>query len=122
MRPGSAGQSGTGGIVGIQHREIFRLLVLKNARLRVRVGLECAVAVEVVRRDVEHDGNFWTKGLDRLQLEARYFQNHYGVGFGPLDQRDCRCADIAADHGREATRRDNFTRQALWSWSFRSNR
>ena len=112
LRPGAAGQSGAGGIVGIQDREIFRLLILKNAGLGVRIGLEGAVAVEVVRRDVEHHGNFWTKGLDRFQLEARYFQHYYGVGFGALDQRDCRCADIAADHGREATRRNNFTRQS----------
>ena len=82
LRPGSAGQSRAGGIVGIQHREIFRLLVLEDARLGVRIGLERAMAVEVVGRDVEHHGNFRTKGLDRLQLEARYFQHHDGVGCG----------------------------------------
>jgi hypothetical protein len=48
LRPGAAGQSAAGGIVGIQDREIFSLLILENARLRVRVGFECAVAVEVV--------------------------------------------------------------------------
>ena len=111
LRPRPAGQSGAGGIVGIQDREILRLLILKDARLGVGVGLESAVAVEVVGRDVEHDGNFWTKCLNRLQLETRYFQHHDGVRLRLLDQGDCRSADIAADRGRKAARRDNFTRQ-----------
>jgi hypothetical protein len=113
---GTAGQSGASGIVSIQDGEVFPLLVLKNARLRVRVRLESAVAVEVIRRDVEHDGNFWTKGLDCLQLEARHFQNYYGVGF-TVDQLTAG-VPILPPTIAEATRRDNLL-PAWWSWFFR---
>ena len=106
------GQSGAGGIICIQDCEIFRLLVLKDARLGVGVGLERAVAVEVIGRDVEHHRNSRTKRLDRLQLETRYLEHHDGVGLRLLDQGNCRRADIAADRSREAARRDNFTRQS----------
>ena len=99
---GTAGQSHAGGIVGIEYREVIGLLILKDARLGVGVGLEGAVAVEVVRRDVQHHGNFRTKRLDRLQLEARHLEHHDGVRLRGPDQRDGRRADIATDGGREA--------------------
>ena len=46
-----------GRIIGIQHSEIFRPLVLKDAGLGVHVGGEGAMPVKMVGRDVEHHGN-----------------------------------------------------------------
>ena len=91
-----------GGIVGIQHREILRLLVLKDARLGVGVGLERAVAVEVVGRNVEHNRNFRTKRLDRLQLETGDLEDHDRVRLRGSDQGNRGRADIAADRRRES--------------------
>ena len=50
-----------GRIVGIQHREITRLLILEDARLGVGVGREGAVAVKVIGSDVKHYRDLWTK-------------------------------------------------------------
>ena len=47
-----------GRIVGIQHGKIFGLLVLKDARLGGHIILERAVAVKMVRRDVQHDRDY----------------------------------------------------------------
>ena len=97
-----AGHSRAGWIVCIQHCEIVWLLVLKDARLGVGVGLERAVAVEMVRRNVEHHRNPRTKGLNGLQLETRYLEDHDGVRLRWLDQGDGRSANIAADRGVES--------------------
>src|SRR5579864_5750873 len=70
LRPSPRSQSRTGRIVQIEHREVAGLLVLEDARLGVDVGVERAMAVEMVRRDIEHDRNFGPKGLDGLQLKA----------------------------------------------------
>ena len=101
-----------GGIVGIEDREILSLLILEDAGLGVGVGLERAVAVEVVGRNVEHHRNFWTKRLDRLQLEARYLEDHNRVRLRGPDQGDRRRANIAADRCGKASSRDDFTRQS----------
>ncbi len=55
---------------------------------------------------------FRTKRLDRLQLEARYLEDHDRVRLRGPDQGDRRSADIAADGGGKASSRDDFTRQS----------
>ena len=51
--------------------DVVRALVLEDAELRGAVGLEVAVAVEVVGRQVEEDGDLGPERLDVLELEAR---------------------------------------------------
>ena len=93
------------GVISVEHREVLRLLVLKDARLGVRVGLERAMPVKVVRRDIQHHGNFRAKRLNRLQLKARYLQHDDRFRRGLLDQRDRRGANVSTHRGRRIRRR-----------------
>ena len=100
-RPSSA----RGWIVSVQNGEIVRLLVFENARFGVDVIRESLVAVEMVGRDVEDDGDARTKVDDGLQLKAGDFENDPGFGRGLIDKSDGRRADVAADERREIFRR-----------------
>ena len=78
------GHLDTGGIVGVQHGEVFRALIFENAGLGVGVGGERAMPVEMVRSDVEHDGNSRAKGLNGLKLKAGDFEDGSGLGGCPF--------------------------------------
>ena len=52
-------------------RDVVRVLVLEDPQLRVGVGLEAAVPVEVVRLEVEQHGDVRLELVDVLELEAR---------------------------------------------------
>ena len=52
-------------------RDVVRALVLEDAELRRAVGVEVAVAVQMVRGDVEENGDVRPKVVDVLELEAR---------------------------------------------------
>src|ERR1700756_5922040 len=64
LRPGASTQSNAGRIVGVQHSEIASLLVLENSGLGIRINLECSVAIQMVGRDVQHDGNLRAEGVN----------------------------------------------------------
>ena len=64
MAAGTLGQLDAGGIVGIEDCEVASLLVLEDTRFRVAVDFEGAMAVEMIGRDIQHDRNFGTEGLN----------------------------------------------------------
>ena len=59
------------------------------------------MAVQVIRRDVEHDGDFGTEGLNRLQLEAG-ISSTITVSALAVGEGDRRGADVAAHQGRNS--------------------
>ena len=71
-------------------------LVLEDAQLRVAVGVERAVAVDVVRLEVEQHGDARPQRLDVLELERRELAHDPGVRRGTrrratsADGRCCR--------------------------------
>ncbi len=82
----TSGKFNAGGIVRIEHGEIVRLLILKDARLGVDVSRKCPMAIEVVGSHVEHDRNFGAKAGDRFQLKTRNLQNNHGFRRGLVGQ------------------------------------
>ena len=98
------GHVDAGRIVRIENREVIRLLVLEDARLGIHVSLERAMAIEMVRRDVQNDRNFRAESLNRFQLKTGNFQHDHGFSGSALGQRDRGRADIAADERREIRR------------------
>src|SRR5512133_120271 len=96
------------GVIRIEHREIVTGLVLENALLSGCVGFHAAVAVEMVGRNVQHDGHEWTERLDRLQLEAGDLKNVVVIVGGGGDQRNRGCSDVATDLRRLSTARDDL--------------
>ena len=62
-------------IVEVHHGEVVRRLRGEDARLGRRVAVEAVVAIEVIGRDVEQDGDARVERLHRLQLEARHLDD-----------------------------------------------
>ena len=52
LRPGALCHPHAGRIVGVQHSEVFGLLVLEDAGFGIHVDSKGAMAVQMVRRDV----------------------------------------------------------------------
>ena len=63
------------------------------------------MAVEMVRRDVQHHRDLRMKGLDRLQLKAADLQHDPGVIGGAFDKGNRRRADVSADQRLAASGR-----------------
>ena len=78
-------------------RDVGLGLVLEDPQLRVPVGVEGLMAVEVVRLEIEQHGNAGTEAVHVLELEARQLADDPGV----LLQRSVEArqgpADIAGD-------------------------
>ena len=78
-------------------RHDLRARALEDAELRVAVGLEGAVPVEVVGLEVEEDGDVAGERVDVLELEARELADDPGVRRRDLRRRRQRPADVAGD-------------------------
>ena len=66
----AVGESRGGRVVGVEDCEIVRLLILEDSGLRINIICEGLVAVKVIGRDVQYDGDSRPKADDRLQLKA----------------------------------------------------
>ena len=122
LRPGAAGQFHAGGIVGVQDGKIVGLLILEDAGLGVSIGSKCAMAVQVVRGDVQHHGNLRTKCLDGFELKAGNFKHRDRVSSVVASTREIAGrADISSDHRARIRPPRQFLRSARWWWSCRSN-
>ena len=113
---------GTGAEAARHHRDVVRPLVLEDPQLRVAVGLEAAVAVEVVGLEVEQHGDARTERLDVLELERRELADDPGGRVAGADEADERSADVAGDLGLDARRARTWRRAARSSSSSRSCR
>ena len=86
-------------VVSIEYQVVFTRLRGEDALLCERIVFEGAVAIEMVGRDVQDDGDLWTEELDCLQLEAGNLEDRPGVFRVArfVDQLDDGQADVAAD-------------------------
>ena len=75
------------------------------------VVFKAAVAVEVVGRDVEDDGDGGVELLSRFELEAGDFEDGPGGVGGFVDEGDDGHADVAADEGGNAGLLQDFAEQ-----------
>ena len=92
------------GIVGVVDGDVVVALVGEDPELGGEVGLEIAVAVEVVRRQVEEDGALGREEAGVLELEARGLADDRRLRVAPPDQARQRRADVAGDRDRLAGR------------------
>ncbi len=104
--PPAAAEVGAGErrVVGVVDGEVVVALVGEDAQLRRQVGVEVAVAVEVVGREVEEDAALGGEVRGVLELEAGGLADHRRVGLQPAGQRGERRADVAGDGDRLARR------------------
>ena len=91
-------------IVGVVDGDVVVALVGEDPQLRRQVGLEVAVAVEVVGRKVEEDRALGREGDAVLELEAGGLADHGRVGVDLAGQRGERRADVAGHRNRLAGR------------------
>ena len=98
-------------IVGVDHREVARLLVLEDPRLRRAVGLHRRMPIEVVRREVQHHADPRVECVDLLELEAARLDDVERVGRRRRHLRAERRADVAADGHLESRRLEHPARQ-----------
>ena len=115
------GLSGAG-VVGVEHKEVVGGLRGKDTLFGAGVVLEGAVPVEVVRRDVEDDGDLGMKLLGAFELEAGDFKDRPGFVCALVDERDDGDADVAADQGVESGCFEDFADQRRWWWFCRWSR
>ena len=87
-----------------------------------RIVLEAAVAVEMVGRDVEDDGDVGMELDGAFKLEAGDLEDRPGVGSAFVDEPDDGHADVAADEGGKAGSRREFRRAGRWWWFCRWSR
>ena len=78
-------------------RGVVRRLALEDPQLRVRVLLERAVAVEMVRLDIEQDGDARLQRLDVLELKGGELADDPGVLRDRIHERRQRAADVPRD-------------------------
>ena len=81
---------------------VLRRLILEDACFRGHIILHIAVAIEVVGRDVEDDGDIGMKVDDGFQLKAGDLKHIPGLRRALRDQRNHRQSNVAADLGRLA--------------------
>ena len=108
---GTGGGGGGADVVGVQHHEVVRVLRGKDALLGQRVVLESAVAVEVVGRDVEDDGDVGMELLRAFELKAGNLEHRPGLVGALVDEGHDRHADVAADQGGNAGLFQDFAEQ-----------
>ncbi len=83
-------------VVDADDRRLRRLLTREDAALGGDVAVHAAVALEMVRRDVEQDGDVEGQALRQLELIGAHLQHIDAVG-GEGRERQRRRAEIAAD-------------------------
>ncbi len=81
-------------------RDVVVALVGEDAQLGLRVGLEGAVAVDVVGREVEQHGALGSELDGVLELEGGDLADHGRVGCQVADERAQGGADVAGDRHR----------------------
>ncbi len=97
---GACGVGYADGIVGVEHGVIAGALGLEEPALGGGVVFESVVAVQVILRDVQRQGNVRAKFGDGLQLEAGEFQHVPPIVGRRIDHGGDRNADVAAHlHG-----------------------
>ncbi len=100
-----------------QHRDRAGVLVGEDLQLRLAVGGEGAVAVEVVRREVEEHRGVGREGERVLELEGRRLADDGRRRVEGAGERRQRRADIAGrghgHTGRAVHRRDELGRRRL---------
>ena len=109
-------------VFGVEDQEVVCGLVLGDASLRRGVGLEAAVAVEVIRCDVQHQRDLRMECLNRLQLEARDLEHTPALRSAirrPCRRPDGRCCRPPASACRWPS---GSRRSASSLWSCRSIR
>ncbi|MBP1687947.1 MAG: hypothetical protein H6Q33_4090 [Deltaproteobacteria bacterium] len=90
------------GIVPVQHRHIAGLLRGEQRGLGAPVLIHAGVAVEVVRREVEQQGNLWLERVHPFQLETRHLHHRCFKGAFCQASVDERRPEIATDEGMQA--------------------
>jgi len=100
-------QSADSLVATVQNREIVAAGELDRARLDVDVPLERAVAVQVVRSEVEDHADMEARPVNRLQLEARKLEHHPVPGRDLFQAVEHRVADVAAHDDRPVARREH---------------
>src|SRR5208337_4178451 len=83
----------------------------KNPLLGADVILKAAVAIQVVGRDVEDDGDRGMELNRAFELEAGDFKNRPGFVGAGIDERNNRDADVAANQRGDAGRLKNLAQQ-----------
>src|SRR4029077_3482911 len=86
---------------------VVERLPLEHPELRVRVGIEGAVTVQVVGLEVEEDANARLQQLDVLELEGRELADDPGVVGDRAYERGERPADVAGDLDGTARRAED---------------
>ena len=88
-------------VVPIENRHILRCLVRQNNFLGRLIGCHRAVAVEVIRSQIQHhsQGRAVSLPIEVLQLKAGDFEHHRGVGAYVGQTGQQRAADVAAHQG-----------------------
>src|SRR6185369_862558 len=81
-------------VIEIQHSEIVRRLVFENTRLGRSVVLHRTMAIEVIGRDIQNDGDLRTEGLDRFQLKTRNLKHNPSLGRRLVGEADRRGPNI----------------------------
>jgi hypothetical protein len=89
-------------IVGVDHGPVVGGLAMEHARLGGAVGLERAVPVEVIRREIQQDGDPRVECLRRFELKAADLDDMKRLGARVLDLRRQRRAEVAACRDVEA--------------------
>src|SRR5690242_17635955 len=102
---------GAGGIVGIDHRQIVLGLVLENARLGPRVIFEGGMPVEVIRSEIQQNGDVRAKSLDQLELETAELRDRNCFVARLIHVSDQRRADVSGNHYRLARGGQNVANQ-----------
>ncbi|MEJ7718387.1 MAG: hypothetical protein WKF31_10640 [Thermoleophilaceae bacterium] len=85
-------------------RDVAGLLAREHPHLRRAIGLERAVAVEVVGRHVEQHRALGREAIGVLELEGGGLADHHGVRLDPPDQRRERGAHVPRHPHRDARR------------------
>ena len=102
---------GTGPKPARDDGDVLGRLVLEDAELGGPVGVEVAVAVEVVGRHVEEHGDARPELVDVLELEARQLADDPGVLRDRAVETGQRAADVAGDRDRLAGRAEDLAQE-----------
>ena len=103
-RPAAARQLEHRRIVGVDHREVARVLVLEDPRLRRAVRLDVGMPIEVVGRKIQHHRDPRMERVDLLELKAARLDDVKRVRRRLGHLRAQRRADVAADGHLESGR------------------
>ena len=106
-----AAACGGADVVGVEHHEVVCVLRGEDALLGERVVLESAVAVEMVGRDVEDDGDVGVELLSAFELKAGDFEDGPGVVGAFVDEGHDGHADVAADQRGKSGFLEDFAEQ-----------